>query len=370
MSEFKVNQAELSAIAKKYDSVIMRAGMLRTIPKRVNDGLQITKQSSKDITIIQKNINTCSRELDQLCKDLVILRSGIQAVKTGAAEADRNVKNIFKTFTFSSFIKRYLEKAKSVLHEDDVINTFTEHILSQLQVWFAEKQPAPIMIDPSEEPVIIILNPSSKPDTIEKVYTEQVEIEQVTTEDFVPSSAVHDNAGTVYTDENGITHLVIGGMDTALTEYPVGSVYPNLYKIKINGEYVDLGGAQCLGFARYVHTKMYGSYHNPWGNDDAGAIKRKTHAIPSGEMTAELAKQLITEGGVGAHIRTYNKNGLDANGSYGHSQIVTDITENGFSVIDANGSGNGMVCVHTYTWDQYMKNFGKNGIHYIENYAG
>lgn len=365
MSEFKISQAELSDIAKKYNDIILRAGMLRTIPKRVNDVLQVTKQSSKDISIIQQNINTCSREIEQLSTDLVALRCGIQAVQTGAAEADRNVKKIFRPFSFGSFIRRYIQRGKDVLNGDDAINAAADQILSQLRVWFTEKQPAPILIDPSEEPVIIVLNPSTGSDTIEVV-----EIEVVTTEDFVPSSAVHDNAGTVYADENGITHLVIGGMDTALTEYPVGSIYPNLFKIKIDGEYVDLGGAQCLGFARYVHTKMYGSYHNPWWNDDAGAIKRKTHAIPSGEMNAELAKQLITEGGVGAHIRTYNKNGLDGNGSYGHSQIVTDITENGFSVIDANGSGDGMVCVHTYTWDEYLRSFGKYGIHYIENYAG
>ena len=167
-----------------------------------------------------------------------------------------------------------------------------------------------------------------------------------------------------YVVEDNVIKIYVPGIGyISLYEYPVDSKYPNSYTVVINGVSTYLAGAQCLGFARYVHEKMYGDHHINGEND---SFTRTYYNIARGTLNAGTFKQLIMQSGVGAHIRTNAKTA----GGWGHSMIVPGITEEGLTIIDANGDGNGTVAAKTYTWDEYMLWWGNRGIEYIETFNG
>lgn len=125
----------------------------------------------------------------------------------------------------------------------------------------------------------------------------------------------------------------------------------------------SLGAVQCFGFARYVQTKLYGvnSFNAPSRFEKvAGSY------VAAGRLTETKLKELVTEAGVGAHLRT--KSG-------GHSMIITDITNEGFTIIQCNGSNNQeysgyyacRIGTYIYTWDSYVNTtYGKRGLEFIE----
>ena len=135
----------------------------------------------------------------------------------------------------------------------------------------------------------------------------------------------------------------------------------------INGKTVKLGGIQCLGFARYVQSKVYG--YNSYDSSKK-FTKISGSCVSASNMSASKVKSLINSAGVGAHIRTK---------SSAHSMIVTEITSTGFTVVQANGSNNANYSGHdncrigksTYTWSSYVSStYGKRGIEYIEVFRG
>lgn len=125
----------------------------------------------------------------------------------------------------------------------------------------------------------------------------------------------------------------------------------------------SLGAVQCYGFARYVQSKLYGvnSYNSP-----NSFYKMSGASVAAGSLTASKLKSLITSAKVGAHIRTRGN---------AHSMIITNITSNGFSIIQCNGSNNNeysgyygcRIGTYTYTWNSYVNStYGKRGIEFIE----
>lgn len=160
-----------------------------------------------------------------------------------------------------------------------------------------------------------------------------------------------------------------GAYDVELYEYPIGSIYENGHNKVIDGVSYYLGANECFGFACYMQCKLYGA--NQKQNPECFVDILDGNVIPDGQLTAEKAKELITEAGVGAHIRTAGSQ---------HSMIVIDITEDGFTILDANGVGTyNKIDVRTVTWQKYidgnMKNgrpsgYGSRGITYIMVYAG
>lgn len=125
----------------------------------------------------------------------------------------------------------------------------------------------------------------------------------------------------------------------------------------------SLGAVQCFGFARYVQSKLYGvnSYNSP-----NSFYKLSNAYVAPGKLTAQKLKTIITSAKVGTHIRT--------NGS-AHSMIITNITNNGFNIIQCNGSNNKeysgysgcRIGTYTYTWSDYVNStYGKRGINFIE----
>lgn len=132
---------------------------------------------------------------------------------------------------------------------------------------------------------------------------------------------------------------------------------------KIGNKTYRLGSIQCLGFARYVQSALYGT--NSYMS--AKSFKR-TGSVSASKLTAGKVKSMITKAGIGAHIRT---------GGSKHSMIVAEVTEDGFTVIQCNGSNNNnyksyakcRIGTTKYTWNSYKKStYGKRGISFIETY--
>ena len=132
---------------------------------------------------------------------------------------------------------------------------------------------------------------------------------------------------------------------------------------KIGNKTYKLGSIQCLGFARYVQSALYGT--NSYLS--AKSFKR-TGSVSASKLTEAKIKSMITDAGVGAHIRT---------GTNGHSMIVSEVTRDGFTVIQCNGLSNDnyskyakcRIGTTTYTWKSYKNStYGKRGIKFIETY--
>ena len=125
----------------------------------------------------------------------------------------------------------------------------------------------------------------------------------------------------------------------------------------------SLGAVQCYGFARYVQSKLYGvnSFNAP-----SRFYKMAGSYVAAGRLTETKIKELVDKAGVGAHLRT---------NSGRHSMIIADITNEGFTIIQCNGSNNReysgycacRIGTYTYTWNSYVNStYGKRGLEFIE----
>lgn len=172
--------------------------------------------------------------------------------------------------------------------------------------------------------------------------------------DNVSSSSSSSSQGS---SSYSVSNNVVTLKGVRLYEYPIGSKVPNSsYYFNVNGRSTYVGATQCYGFACYCEMKLYGSC---WHTNDShfpnlsGSVNVKPNATQ--------LKSLITRAGAGAHLRTRN------GGKDGHSMIIANVTSSGFTVIDANASGNCVVQLRTYTWSSFLSsNIGKGGIKWIE----
>lgn len=164
-------------------------------------------------------------------------------------------------------------------------------------------------------------------------------------------------------DTNTTSSNVASVNGVKLTEYPIGSTYTSDRYVTISGKSYDTNGWQCCGFARYVLLKVYG-VHDFSSSKYTDVCAGKFYS--RGELTTTKLKNLITQAGVGAHIRT----GTNAAGN-AHSMIITAVTSTGFSVVDANSDGRNTVATRSYTWSSYLScEYGSRGIDYINKYTG
>jgi hypothetical protein len=160
-----------------------------------------------------------------------------------------------------------------------------------------------------------------------------------------------------------------------LSEVKIGSVFYTYYKnsagkyvastggssylVKVGTVYKNVGASQCMAFARYVQQKLYGC--NEYSNG-AKFTKLSDASVAAGKLTTSKLKDIIQRAGVGAHIRTNGKK---------HSMIVINITDKGFTIVDANGTSTPYVSsVRTYTWSSYLSGYGQRGIDYVMVYTG
>lgn len=179
------------------------------------------------------------------------------------------------------------------------------------------------------------------------------------------STYINDNGEEVIT----LTNFPNSVNDADLWQYPLNSHYPSSgYYCDLDGdgyneEYVAAG--QCFGFARYVQLMLYGEHDCENKNF---VIVDGSDDISGSELTEDKLKELINAAGPGAHLRTGTSNK--------HSMILAEVTDDGFTVIDANGakSVRHTVEMRTYTWNEYLNgrddyvNYGKRGFDYIKVY--
>ena len=135
-----------------------------------------------------------------------------------------------------------------------------------------------------------------------------------------------------------------------------------------SGESIRVEGAiECWGFANYVEKTIYGSLGQKYSD--------WTVKVEKGKLTVDVLKSLITTAGLGAHIRT----NVPAGATYGHSFIVTAISDSGFSIIQCNGHNNkeyslyakNRIGTYTYTWESYVNDeYGSRGIDWIRTHNG
>jgi len=158
-----------------------------------------------------------------------------------------------------------------------------------------------------------------------------------------------------------------------------------------NGSYVDTSPSgvtreawECLGYARYYQSQTQDTVNKKLVRTEFGiapSVKNNALASPDAQYRQQVISA-ITEAGAGAHVRVYNENGKDEKGTWGHSYVITGATEEGITIIQANGSygedenGNripyekNLITTAHWTWDEFFDEttYGKRGLSYIETY--
>lgn len=120
---------------------------------------------------------------------------------------------------------------------------------------------------------------------------------------------------------------------------------------------IDLLGAQCFAFARFIFYKCFGfidhSFFSKGRYYNAGSI-------PPGAVTTGSAKELLTKAKTGAHVRL----------TRGHSVSILTMDEEHIVVYHCNAGGDGIetqpciVSTRTFTWEEFAS-FSAAGISYV-----
>lgn len=354
MSIMQVNSENLNTDAQmlqKASNVLESYGRCVTSEKK-----RLNKGSGLFLGNYKKRLGAAGDTLRDLSDDLEQLSKVLYAVGDISYQTDLKVHHqlngTMNEYTGQRLINEAIAPVIDAITEgvDKVVDMLGRFIQSTPDGQESEQHKQEATVIQEEPAKVVILNDSGQWD---KDGTRVEEIPVVYTEDYIPSHSVDE--------QNVVTFNIPGKGEVSLNEFPVGSKYPNSYTVTINGKPTYLAGAQCLGFARYFHEKVYGDHHII---DETDSFTRTYHEIRPGTLTEETFKELITQGGFGTHIRTYPS----SSGSYGHSMIVVDVTDEGLTIMDANGDGAGTVALKTYTWAKYMETWGGRGIEYIETY--
>ena len=129
------------------------------------------------------------------------------------------------------------------------------------------------------------------------------------------------------------------------------------------------GCCQCYGFALWCEQKLTNGYNdvkNP-------GMFHVVDGIAAGELTTDNLKSFIQSLPVGTHIRTNSVKDLYSS----HSMIIQKVTDDGFTVVQANGSNNNeyseyakcRIGTATYTWEEYLNSsYGKRGFEFAKYY--
>lgn len=138
---------------------------------------------------------------------------------------------------------------------------------------------------------------------------------------------------------------------------------------EINGvtvQYYDFTSApqQCWAYANNIYTKI-------WGEGVSASIS--TNNLLSGlsveekRLTEDNLKEYISYAALGSAIRLTSYSGLyDAYDFVGHSQVIVQKDENGFTVLEGGMSCPGARREHYYTWAEYCRVWSSPNYHYIK----
>lgn len=341
MSIFEVNSAPLNTSAQ----ILQKASnVLGSCKIGVSNGnKRLVKAGGFGLGNYRKRLGAAENTLRDLQNDLAQLSKALYAVEQLSRQSDLAVYHQLNgTMNMQDVAQRLAEKAIAPILDDAIsgLNTVVAGVGAFMHGTATNRSGEN---NNPDEPIVLVLNNTGNSDgPIPIVYTE--------------------NNTAFYSVENNVVSFDIPGKDTIrLDEFPLGSKYPNSYTVTINGERKYLAGGQCLGFARYVHEKIYGDHHILNEND---SFTRTYYKIEAEKLNVETFKELVMQSGVGAHIRTFPKSGK----KYGHSMIIIGITDEGVTILDANGDGEDTVALTTYTWSEYMAIWEPWGIEYIETF--
>lgn len=138
---------------------------------------------------------------------------------------------------------------------------------------------------------------------------------------------------------------------------------------EINGvsvHYSDFSSSprQCFAYAKNVYTKI-------WGVSFTGYTT--THNLLNGlsaqekKLTEENLKNHISHSALGAAIRITNYSGLYSSSDYvGHSQVLVQKDENGFTVVEGGFSAAPHRREKYYTWSEYCKTWSGGNYGYLK----
>ena len=121
---------------------------------------------------------------------------------------------------------------------------------------------------------------------------------------------------------------------------------------------------QCWKYANNIYTKIWG-------------VGMKTHidtnnlleglSVEEKRLTLENLKTYIGYARLGSSIRLTDYDGLFSSYDFvGHSEIIAQKDENGFTVLEGGMSSPGARREHYYTWESYLRTWSKPEYRYIK----
>lgn len=141
-----------------------------------------------------------------------------------------------------------------------------------------------------------------------------------------------------------------------ITLLPVGAFAAKTYTI--NGKNVRFDDFyssphECWAYASKVYRKIWGeSFTNQFG--DTNNMLRKKHDSEL-KLTVEHLKEYVSAAPVGSCLRICNGQYLHAGDDWGHSQIIVQKDNKGFTVFEGGLSAYPYCREKYYTWKEYIK---------------
>ena len=161
--------------------------------------------------------------------------------------------------------------------------------------------------------------------------------------------------------------IVLMVLFTGLNQQLVNVKAANSFTVNgVSVQYYDFTSApkQCWQYANNMYTKI-------WGVSITSTLK--TCNILEGfsaqdlRLTEEHLKEYIGYASLGSAIRLTNYEGLFSGGDFvGHSQVLVQKDENGFTILEGGMSCPGARREYYYTWAEYLRVWSKPQYQYIK----
>lgn len=141
-----------------------------------------------------------------------------------------------------------------------------------------------------------------------------------------------------------------------LTMMPAGAVAANTYSI--NGKSVRYDDYysephECWKYANNVYNKIWGKrFTNQFGDPDNMLRKKSDSELT---LTAKHLKEYVSKAGLGSCLRICNRQYLHGSDGWGHSQIIVQKDDKGFTVFEGGLSAYPYRREKYYTWKEYIK---------------
>ena len=152
-----------------------------------------------------------------------------------------------------------------------------------------------------------------------------------------------------------------------LTMLPVTAMAANAYYI--NGKtvhYDDFASSpdECWAYANNVYNKIWGQ----WFSNSFGDVNNSLRELSDSQLTLTSAhlKAYVSNAKLGSVIRICNSEYLHGTDGRGHSQIIVQKDNNGFTVFEGGLSASPYCREKYYTWSSYLNEYSYAYIKYIK----